>query len=101
MEGTVELLDRAAPLVWAVLGDDTARAGYEFNEGIRRAGTEQLVRILNGKHPLRTGLADDRARDVLLLLTGPQLYSQLTRDLKWSRAEVADWGHQRSAARAL
>ncbi|HEX6198583.1 MAG TPA: TetR/AcrR family transcriptional regulator [Jiangellaceae bacterium] len=91
VEGTAELLERAAPLVRTVLGDETARDSYDFNEGLRRDGNEVLIRILTGKHPLRPGLTMDRARDILLLLTGPQVYVQLTRDMKWSRAEVEDW----------
>jgi AcrR family transcriptional regulator len=91
VDGTVELLQRAAPLVWAVLGDPTAREGYDYNEGLRRTGNEQLVRMLAAKHPLRDGLSATRARDVLLVLTGPQLYAQLARDLGWTSDEVADW----------
>lgn len=93
VDGTVELLDRAAPLVWAVLGDPTAREGYEHNEGLRRDGNELLVRVLSDKHPLRDGLMPSTARDVLLVLTGPQLYCQLTRDLHWTPGQVADWIH--------
>lgn len=91
VKGTAELLQRAAPLVRAVLGDETAQQGYDFNEGLRRDGNEMLISILAGKHPLRPGLTPERARDILLLLTGPQIYVQLTRDMKWSRAEVEDW----------
>jgi AcrR family transcriptional regulator len=91
VEGTVELLDRAAPLVWAVLGDPTARERYDANEELRRSGNERLLRTLSTKNPLRDGLPETRACDLLLVLTGPQLYSQLTRDLGWSIQEVADW----------
>jgi AcrR family transcriptional regulator len=91
VEGSMDLLVRAAPLVWTVLGDETARQGYEFNEGMRRDGYEVLVATLSAKHPLRVDITPERARDVLLLLTGPQLYAQLTRDLKWSREEIEEW----------
>lgn len=91
VEGTLDVLDRAAPLVWAVLGDVTAHEGYQRNEGLRRDGNMELVRILASKHPLLPGLSRERARDVLLLLTGPILYSQLTRDMGWGRAEVEQW----------
>lgn len=91
VEGTVELLERAAPLVRMVLGDETAKESYDFNEGLRRNGYEVLIRILAEKRPLRARLAPERARDILLLLTGPQVYVQLTRDMKWSRFEVEDW----------
>ncbi|MFP4073937.1 MAG: TetR/AcrR family transcriptional regulator [Actinomycetota bacterium] len=91
VEGTAELLERAAPLVRIVMGDETAQEAYYFHEGLRRDGYEILVRILTEKHPLRSGLTSERARDILLLLTGPQIYTQLTRDMKWSRAEFEDW----------
>lgn len=91
VDGTVELLDRAAPLVWAVLGDPAAREGYRYNEELRRAGNEHLVTVLAAKHALRSGLSAVHARDVLLVLTGPQLYAQFARDLAWSRDEIAEW----------
>lgn len=91
VEGTAELLERAAPLVWAVLGEPTAREAYDHNERLRRDGDEHLVRTLADKHPLRDGLSSITARDILLVLTGPQLYSQLTRDLGWTPRAVADW----------
>jgi AcrR family transcriptional regulator len=91
VSGSMDLLVRAAPLVRMVLGDETAREGYEFNEGLRRDGYEVLVRTLTSKHPLRPEVTPERARDVLLLLTGPQLYAQLARDMKWSREEIEEW----------
>ena len=91
VEGTVTLLESAAPLVAAVLGDPTARAAYDANEALRRDGNEHLIEVLTDKHPLRTGLSPTVARDVLLVLTGPQIYTQLTRDLGWSPAQVGDW----------
>lgn len=91
VDGTVEVLERAAPLVWAVLGDPTAREHYDANEALRRSGTEHLVRVLSAKHPLRERMPEGTARDLLLVLTGPQLYSQLTSDLGWRRDDVAQW----------
>jgi AcrR family transcriptional regulator len=89
--GTLELLARAAPLVWSVLGDEGARERYEHNEQLRRFGYNDLVNVLTEKHPLRPGLTPAQARDVLLVLTGPQVYVQYTRDLDWSPAELAAW----------
>lgn len=91
VEGTVTLLERAAPLVAAVLADPTARAAYDTNEALRREGNGHLVTMLHAKHPLRDGLSPTAARDVLLVLTGPQLYTQLTRELSWTPTEVAAW----------
>jgi AcrR family transcriptional regulator len=89
--GTAELLTRAAPLVWMVLGDETAREGYEHNERLRQLGYAELIPVLADKHPLRAGLTRARARDLLLVLTGPQLFVQCTRDLGWTEDEFADW----------
>jgi hypothetical protein len=84
-----ELLTRAAPLVWSVVGDEGARERYEQNEQLRRHGYAELVNILAEKHPLRPGLTPPRARDVLLVLTAPQLFVQFTRELGWSADELA------------
>lgn len=89
--GTAELLTRAGPLVWMVLGDETAREGYEHNERLRRLGYAELISVLADKHPLRAGLTRTRARDVLLVLTSPQLFVQYTRELGWTETEFADW----------
>jgi AcrR family transcriptional regulator len=91
VDGTLELLARAAPLVWSVLGDEGARERYEHNEQLRRYGYSDLVHVLTGKHPLRPGLTSRKARDVLLVLTGPQLFVQYTRELGWSANELAAW----------
>jgi AcrR family transcriptional regulator len=90
-DGTAELLARAAPLVWMVLGDETAREGYEHNEELRRLGNAELISVLASKHPLRAGLTRTHARDILLVVTSPQLFVQYTRDLGWSQDEYADW----------
>jgi len=91
VHGTMELLDRAAPLVWSVLGDDGARAKYEHNEQLRRFGYAELIGALTEKHPLRTDLTPTQARDILLVLTGPQLFVQYTRDFGWSSDALAAW----------
>src|SRR5215469_3292770 len=91
VNGTLELLERAAPLVWAVVGDEGAREHYERNEQLRRYGYSELVEVLSHKHPLRPGLTMHQARDVLLVLTGPQLFVQFTRELDWSIDELGTW----------
>lgn len=91
VDGTVELLGRAAPLVWSVLGDDGARARYEHNEQLRHLGYAELVAVLAEKHPLRPELTPTQARDILLVLTGPQLFVQFTRELGWRSEELAAW----------
>jgi AcrR family transcriptional regulator len=91
VNGTLELLARAAPLVWSVLGDEGARERYEHNEQLRRYGYTDLVHVLTEKHPLRPGLTPLTARDILLVLTGPQLFVQYTRELGWSTNQLAAW----------
>jgi len=91
VDGTLELLGRAGPLVWSVLADDGVRARYEYNEQLRRFGYAELVGMLTDKHPLRPELTSTQARDILLVLTGPQLFVQYTRDLGWSPDELATW----------
>ncbi len=89
--GTAELLARAAPLVWMVLGDETAREGYQHHERLRQLGNAELIAVLADKHPLRAGLTRTRARDILLVLTSPQTFVQYTRDLGWTDDEFAGW----------
>jgi AcrR family transcriptional regulator len=89
--GTLQLLGRAAPLVWSVLGDEGARERYEHNEQLRRAGYSNLMEVLAAKHPLRPGMSLIQARDILLVLTGPQTYVQYTRDLGWDPGQLAAW----------
>ncbi|GAA1145688.1 TetR/AcrR family transcriptional regulator [Kribbella jejuensis] len=91
VDGTMTVFERAAPLVWVVLGDENARKSYEYNDGLRRTGYERAITFLAAKHPLREGLSETRARDILLVLLGPQLYNQYTRDLNWTAEEVAAW----------
>ena len=74
-----------------MLGEESAREGsreslhwsrkggrgagrYEHNEQTRRFGYAELASVLAEKHPLRPGLTPVKARDVLLVLTGPQLF---------------------------
>lgn len=91
VQGTATLLERAAPLVHMVLGDETAKESYELNERLRREGNEVMVRLLSDKHPLRSDLSPSRALDQLLVLTGPQLYTQLTNDMAWTHGELEEW----------
>jgi AcrR family transcriptional regulator len=91
VDGNVEVLQRAAPLVWAVHGDEDARATYEFNERLRMEGYARLVAFLARKHPLRPGLSRPKARDLMLTLLGPHVFILLTRELGWSVREFAAW----------
>ena len=58
---------------------------------MRRFGYAELVSVLAEKHPLSPGLTPVKARDVLLVLTGPQVFVMYTRELGWSTEELAAW----------
>jgi AcrR family transcriptional regulator len=89
--GSVVVFERAAPLVWAVHGDEDARPTYEFNENLRRSGYAQLIAILVRKQRLRRGLTRRRARDIMLTLLGPQVYFLFTTELGWTTQQYAAW----------
>jgi hypothetical protein len=91
VDGSVVVFERAAPLVWAVHGDEDARPTYEFNENLRRDGYAQLIAILVRKQRLRRGLTRRRARDIMLTLLGPHVYFLFTAELGWSKQQFAAW----------
>ena len=47
--------------------------------------------MLVRKQPLRDGLSERKARDVLLALTGPQQFQLLTGEYGWTSEEYAEW----------
>jgi len=89
--GNIEVFERAAPLVWAVHGDEDARPTYEFNEGLRRDGTEVMLSILVAKHDLRSGLTNRQGRDIMLTILGPLTFAMLTQELGWTSEEYGSW----------
>lgn len=91
VDGSVEIFERAAPLVWAVHGDEDGRSIYEFNEQLRMEGYERIIAFLSRKHPLRPGLTRSKARDLMLTLLGPHVFFLLTRELGWSVRDFATW----------
>ena len=91
VEGTLPILERAAPLVWVVRADEDARATYEHNETLRRDGNEILVQRLAQKHPLRPGLSLNQARDILLAFTGPHQHQLFITEFGWHKEEFRDW----------
>lgn len=91
VDGTIPILERAARLVWAVSGDEDARATYQHNEQLRRDGHSQLVEVLTAKQPLRKDLSPERAVDVLLALLGPHQFHVFVGEYGWDVAEYRDW----------
>lgn len=91
VDGTLPILERAAPLVWAVAGDEAAKTTYEANEQLRHDGHVQLVDVLTDKHPLREDLSSERAVDILLALVGPHQFHLFIGEYGWDVEEYRDW----------
>jgi AcrR family transcriptional regulator len=91
VDGNVEIFERAAPLVWAVHGDEDARSTYEFNEQLRVEGYARMIGVLSRKHPLRPGLTLRKARDLMLTLLGPHVFFALTQEFEWSASAFTTW----------
>lgn len=91
VDGTLPILERAAPLVWTIRSDEDARATYEHNETLRRAGNEILVQRLVQKHSLRPGLSMAHACDILLAFTGPHQHELFIKEFHWPKEEFRDW----------
>jgi AcrR family transcriptional regulator len=93
VEGSMTVFERAAPLVWAVHGDEDARSIYEFNEQLRIDGYARMISFLARKHPLRQGVGRSKARDIVLTLLGPHVFLLMTRELGWSKRQFSRWVH--------
>jgi AcrR family transcriptional regulator len=91
VDGSLVVYRRAAPLVCAVHRDEDARPAYEFNEELRKEGYKQMLAFLSRKHPLRDGLTQSKARDILLTLLGPHVFFVLTSELGWTEKEFGRW----------
>jgi AcrR family transcriptional regulator len=91
VDGSVEIFERAASLAWAVGGDQDARSAYQFNENLRLEGNANMVAVLARKHPLRPGLTQPKARDIMLTLLGPHVFILFTRELGWTVRRYRSW----------
>ena len=91
VDGSVEIFERAAALAWAVGGDQDARSAYQFNENLRLEGNANMVAVLARKHPLRPGLTQPKARDIMLTLLGPHVFILFTRELGWTVRRYRSW----------
>ena len=95
VEGLSEILRRVAPLDHAVrtaaAGDPDAAAFLAQNEAWRADGYREMVAFLRSKRPLREGLTDERATDVMLFLASPGAYRALVDDRGWTHAEWVAW----------
>lgn len=91
VDGTLPILQRAAPLVWVIRSDEEARQVYEHNEQLRRDGNTILLSSLAAKSPLRPELDPLQARDILLSLTGPQQFQLLIAEYGWPIERWRQW----------
>jgi hypothetical protein len=62
-----------------------------FHEKWRADGYREAVELLRAKAELRPGLNLERATDLLLLLTGMDVYHALVDGRGWSHEEWLDW----------
>jgi AcrR family transcriptional regulator len=71
--------------------DPEVAALREVSEAERLTAARGIVRTVAAKGPLRPGLPEAAAADVLWLLMAPDQYRRLTRDRGWSHARFARW----------
>jgi AcrR family transcriptional regulator len=71
--------------------DPEVSALREVSEAERLTGARGVVRTVAAKGPLRPGLSEAAAADVLWLLMAPDQYRRLTRDRGWSHDRFARW----------
>jgi AcrR family transcriptional regulator len=71
--------------------DPEVAALREVSEAERLTAARGVVRTVAAKGPLRPGLAEAAAADVLWLLMAPDQYRRLTRERGWSHVRFARW----------
>lgn len=95
VEGLSEILCRVAPLDRAIrtaaAGDPDAATFLSQNEAWRADGYQGMVAFLRDKRPLREGLTEERATDVMLFLASPGAYRALVSERDWTHAEWVAW----------
>lgn len=75
----------------AALADAEVAATRERHDTLQRTGFGQAVANISAKGPLRAGLDQATATDILLTLYGDSTYIQMTIDHGWSHAQFIDW----------
>jgi AcrR family transcriptional regulator len=71
--------------------DPEVAALRDVSEAERLTGARGIVRTIAAKGPLRDGLTEAAAADVLWLLMAPDQYRRLTRERGWSDTRFARW----------
>ena len=95
VEGLSEILRRVAPLDLAVRsaagGDPDAGAFLAQNESMRADGYREIVALLRDKRPLRDGMTEGSATDIMLVLASPGFYRALAGERGWTHAAWVTW----------
>lgn len=91
--GIEEITSRVAPLVPAMheVAGDPAGEVWRQSERLRREGFTDIVALWTDKAPLRAGLSEAHAIDLLLLLAGPASYRALVVESGWTSEEFIEW----------
>jgi AcrR family transcriptional regulator len=72
-------------------GDQDLRELWETEEDQRLTGARFWVEVLTGKGPLRPGLSQDDAVDVMWLLMSPDNYFRLVHRRRWTSERYQQW----------
>lgn len=97
IDAVADVLARTAPLddyVKAASYDPEPSRIRAHNERLRRDSWSQFVEHLTAKAPLRPGLSQQQATDILLMLMGPASYQTLVGDYGWTPQQWRDWCHE-------
>jgi len=102
VEGVLAIDARVAPMlpVFHAVAADPAGAVHRRAEELRRDGMRDVVDMLVTKAPLRRGLSRARAVDLLVVLTGPEIYRAFVLEAGWSTKQLVTWARA-SLARDL
>lgn len=92
-EGIDAIAARVAPLIPTMheVASDPAGTVWRESEHLRRDGFERIIATWKTKAPLRAGLEEPKAVDLLLVLAGPEIYRQLVIDARWTHDEHVQW----------
>jgi hypothetical protein len=71
--------------------DPEVRASWEEIRSERRTGAANFLRFLTDIGPLRNGLDNEEAADIVWVLNDPGLYHQLVVERGWSEQAYRDW----------
>ncbi len=93
--GIGEVLDRAGPLfdVMRAAGaaDPEIAASFDAIQRERRENMGRIVGWIAANGPLKPGLSEDDAADILWTLTGADVHRMLRRERGWSADRYAQW----------